>query len=326
MIHATPTSNNAALPRGKHQIMTPEGVPLVFDLADAGERIGAFLIDLFFIVLIIVVLVIALVLAAWAGLFAARGSGWFIAGLVVVLFLVRTFYFAFFELHWRGATPGKRAMKLRVIDRAGGPLGADAILVRNLMREIEVFLPLTALLSGQGSEGDAHWMTLFILAWSGLFTLFPLFNRDRLRLGDLVAGTCVIAAPRAMLLQDLATRSAKRVFGTKDDVAAERYRFTQQQLNVYGVMELQTLEEVLRRDDVHAGATRSEVARRIRKRIDWQDDAEAAERTFDAGAFLDAFYAAQRGRLEREMLFGIRRRDKHDRGEAAPRKYDGRKG
>nr|WP_298689425.1 RDD family protein [uncultured Dongia sp.] len=328
MIRAAPAASspaNAALPRGKHQIMTPEGVPLIFDLADAGERVGAFLIDLFFIVLVIVGVVIAIVLAAWVGLFATPGSGWFIAALVIGLFLVRTFYFAFFELHWRGATPGKRAMKLRVIDRAGGPLGADAILVRNLMREIEVFLPLTALLAGQGSEGDEHWMTLFILAWSGLFTLFPLFNRDRLRLGDLVAGTCVIAAPRAMLLQDLAARSGQRIRGTKDDAAAPRYRFTHAQLNVYGVMELQTLEEVLRRDDIHATATRTEVARRIRKRIDWQEDTEAAATEFDAGAFLDAFYAAQRGRLERDMLFGVRRRDKNDRGEATPRKYDRRK-
>jgi uncharacterized RDD family membrane protein YckC len=309
------------VPRGKHRIMTPEGVQLTFDLADSGERLGAFLLDAFFIMLIIVGLVIGALFAGFSGLISG-GGGWLLAALVVALFLVRTFYFAVFELHWRGSTPGKRAMKLRVIDRAGGPLRPDAILVRNLMREIEVFLPLTALLAGQGTIGDDSWMILFLLVWSGLFTLVPLFNRDRLRLGDLVAGTCVIAAPRAMLLRDLVERTAKRT-GTRDEAAAARYRFTQQQLNVYGVMELQTLEEVLRRSDLHAAATRHEVAQRIRKRIDWQDDAAAAT-PFDAAAFLNAFYAAQRGRLERDMLFGVRRKDKNDRGEGPVRKYDRR--
>jgi len=299
------------VPRGKHRILTPEGVPLTFDLADSGERLGAFLLDAFFIVLIIVGLVIGAAVLGWFG-FLSGGGGWLMAALVVAMFLVRTFYFALSELHWRGATPGKRAMKLRVIDRAGGPLRPDAILVRNLMREIEIFLPLTALLAGQGTTGDESWMILFLLAWSGLFTLFPLFNRDRLRLGDLVAGTCVIAAPRAMLLRDLVERTAKRT-SAAEEAAAARYRFTPQQLNVYGVMELQTLEEVLRRGDVHAAATRHEVSLRIRKRIAWQDDPAAAA-PFDAAAFLKAFYAAQRGRLEQDMLFGVRRKDKNDRG------------
>jgi hypothetical protein len=33
----------------------------------------------------------------------------------------------------------------------------------------------------------------------------------------------------------------------------------------------------------------------------------------EASLFLEAFYAAQRAHLERRMLFGHRRKDKHDK-------------
>jgi hypothetical protein len=49
------------------------------------------------------------------------------------------------------------------------------------------------------------------------------------------------------------------------------------------------------------------VAARIRKKIDWA--ADPGERD---GDFLAAYYAALRERLEQRLLFGHRRRDKHD--------------
>ncbi len=301
----------AAPKRGERQILTPEGVPLIFRLGELGERASAFLIDLVFLTLAIIGLVLGLLLLGWIGVPIALAGGWGIAMLVVIIFLMRTLYFAFFELRWRGATPGKRIMKLKVIDRAGGPLRADAVMVRNLMREVEVFLPLTLILSGTAGTSADQMTELAMLGWTGIFTLFPLFNRDRLRLGDLVAGTCVIATPRAMLLRDLSETSPR---ATRTAAAQPpRYAFTQQQLDVYGTMELQTLEDVLRRTDIHAAETRRESAKRIRKRIAWEDPAGPNATDFNANAFLEAFYAAQRGRLEKNMLFGIHRRDKNDR-------------
>jgi hypothetical protein len=64
------------------------------------------------------------------------------------------------------------------------------------------------------------------------------------------------------------------------------------------------LEEVLRRRDRAALRT---VAAAIRKKIGRSED----EMT-DA-VFLEAYYAGLRGRLEQRLLFGKRRRDKHDR-------------
>src|SRR5205814_1864442 len=83
-----------------------------------------------------------------------------------------------------GATPGKRLIGLRVIDRAGGPLRPEAVVARNLMREIEVFLPLSLLFLPKLTGADTLIQVL-LLVWAGLFLFMPLFNRDRLRLGDL---------------------------------------------------------------------------------------------------------------------------------------------
>jgi uncharacterized RDD family membrane protein YckC len=314
----TTVAETAALTLGRRQraIVTPEGVPLVVELADRGARAAAFVLDVVFIVLIMVLGLVALILTAevlriWA----------FVIG-ILGFFLLRIFYFPITELTGRGATWGKRILGLKVIDRQGGPLQPEAIVVRNLMREVEVFMPLTALLV-PSLTGFESLEQLLMLCWVGIFTLMPLFNRDGLRVGDLVAGTLVITAPKARLLPDLAQRRVRsRVPPTRGRPAeaAAPYRFTPAQLGHYGIYELQTLEAVLRRAEAGSLAGRQEIARRIRAKIGWPaaDQVTAALADFDATAFLEAFYAAQRAHLERRMLFGHRRRDKHDRAGQHP--------
>ncbi len=194
-------------------------------------------------------------------------------------------------------------------------------MVRNLMREVEVFLPLTAL-AVPSLTGFEALEQLLMLGWVGLFTLMPLFNRDGLRVGDLVAGTLVIAAPKAALLPDLTQRAKSSLPSTHTPARqASPYQFTPAQLGHYGVYELQTLEAVLRRVEAGSLAGRQEIARRIRTKIGWPDPSQATPETqnLDATAFLQAFYAAQRAHLERRMLFGHRRKDKHDKSDAAPK-------
>ena len=199
--------------RSHRNIVTPEGVALPVELGARSERAAAFLIDL----LIITGCFIALgLLALAAGLLGLRSNGdrgiaiWVWIALLLGWFLVRSFYFALFELRWHGSTPGKRVFRLRVIDRAGGALTADAVIARNLMREIEVFLPLTLIMVGLGTDMNG-FIELAMLGWMLIFTFMPLFNRDRLRVGDMVGGTWVISAPKATLLPDLAAASGQRV-------------------------------------------------------------------------------------------------------------------
>ena len=279
-----------ARPRRRRDIVTPESVALPVDLADRGERAAAVLIDL----LIIVAALVGLWLALWAVLRGgdiAQPSGWGLAFALVASFALRSFYFTLFELRWQGRTPGKRLLGLRVIDRRGGRLRSDAVFARNLMREVELFLPISVLIGG----GPGGWATLLTLVWVFVFVLLPFFNKDRMRAGDIVGGTWVIAAPKSLLLRDVAAGPASAS------------PFTREQLDVYGIYELQTLEDVLRQGGLHGRQAQDAVARRIQAKIGWAADPGLP----GSRAFLETFYAALRGHLEAKMLLGVRREDKH---------------
>jgi uncharacterized RDD family membrane protein YckC len=300
MQSARPIRSRSRLAR---RIETPEGVILPIELGQRGERAVAFILDFLIVIGIIIALYILLILVIVGGKFS--GVGWLFALVMLASFFIRSFYFAFFELRWQGTTPGKRAMGLRVIDRAGGPLTPQAVLARNLMREVEVFLPITVLISGT-FKGEL-WETLATIGWLAVFMFMPLFNRDALRVGDMIAGTWVVTAPKALLLRDLAEGEAS---DTAVASAAGYYNFTTKQLDAYGIYELQTLEGVLRDQRPTADEVRAEVAKRIRHKIGMPP---ADPESPDTERFLAEFYTAMRARLERRMLFGVRRRDKHDR-------------
>ena len=281
--------------RRARAVVTPEGVAVSVRLASIGERVTALVLDL-------VILIAALLVVAIAP-FAAGGYLGVTAG-ILLMFVLRVFYFAGFELAWNGRTPGKRMTSLRVINRRGGPLTPAAVIARNLMREVELFLPLSLALAGDAAIAAGPWTWIATLTWVGVLAALPLFNRDRLRAGDMVAGTWVVAEPKPVLLPDLAAARPAA------NAVAPAYVFTAQQLVVYGVKELQVLEEVLRSSGQDAAALHGDVARRIIRKIGYVHPDGGA---FDARGFLEAFYSAQRRRLEAELAFGRRRRDKHDR-------------
>jgi uncharacterized RDD family membrane protein YckC len=209
---------------------------------------------------------------------------------ILLLFFSRYGYFLIFELGPRGATPGKRALGIRVSARGGGRLTAEAVIARNLMRDVEVFIPAGFLMSGIGSSlGVTGWAAA---AWLAVFVLFPFFNKDNLRAGDLVAGTWVVEAERRQLPQAMSVR---------EEAPAGEYRFGEAELSVYGEHELQVLESVLRQDNPQAQRA---VLEAICRKIGWQAGSG------DDRVFLEAFYAALRARLEGDMRFGKRKKDK----------------
>ncbi|TIR59637.1 MAG: RDD family protein [Mesorhizobium sp.] len=274
-------------------LVTPEGVDLRVKLADAGTRASGFLLD-------VVIIVVAAVAVSLVAIFGLGGLGvkdaepLFILW-IIFIFLLRNVYFIAFEAGRRAATPGKRMVGVRVASRSGAGLSLDQVIARNLMREIEVFLPLS-ILAARGSAGVADTLsTIFGLVWALLFSLFPLFNRDRLRIGDLLAGTWVVEAPKVALLEDLSLR--------KDPVAT-RFQFSAAQLDAYGIAELHKLEEVLRRDDYFAmKAVAETIGRKIGARVE----------PVDSRAFLTAYYGELRAHLERKLLLGNRKADKYAR-------------
>jgi len=278
------------LVRKERRLMTPEGVPLRIELAEPGERIAAFLADIAFstaVALLIVVL----------GLIASIGAQITLAVALFVSFLVRNAYFIFFELRWAGVTPGKLLLGLRVIDRRGGTLRAGAVVARNLTRQAEFFFPVEMLLVNRGwiwSPADvlpvATWLTAMVV----IYYVSP----DRLRAGDLIGGTVVIAVPKRSLAEDLARDTAV-------------FEFTPEQLQHYGVKELQVLEDVLRQPHNSGSAVlRAGISERIQRRIGWTQPLSGR----DIEIFLRDFYTAQRAHLESRKKFGQERPDKFHSG------------
>lgn len=272
------------------ELVTPEGIDLKLRLAEVSERATAFLID----AAIIVGALVGMTLIAFFTLISVGRSSFEITAIIwmLVSFFLRNFYFMAFELTPRGATPGKRVMGLRVATRNGEPLGFDAIFARNAMREVELFLPLSFVLVYGREVGG--WGALAGTIWCAVFVFFPVLNSDRLRIGDFVAGTWVIRSPKRSLELDLAAGEH-----------ATSIVITQAEADVYGVKELSVLEDVLRRKD---DATMQAVAARIRAKIKRSKAQGETDR-----AFLEAYYLALRTRLEGRILFGHRRRDKHDK-------------
>lgn len=273
----------------QRKLITPEGIDLQVQLSDVGARIGAYILDQ---LIINFGLIAAFFVIIWGGVDSSPEI--VITIFILLNFFVRNFYYMFFEMGPKAATPGKRISKIRVASRTQARLTANAVFARNALREIEINLPLSFLFMSGDSVGG--WIALLGLIWSGIFLFFPLFNKDRLRAGDLIAGTWVIRAPKPILAKDLA---AEKV------VLDSNFVFTPEQIEAYGVYELHVLENVIRANDKQ---TVADVASRIRVKIKW--DKGETEADLD---FLKAYYAALRGRLETRLLFGVRRKDKFDK-------------
>ncbi|HLQ38520.1 MAG TPA: RDD family protein [Planctomycetota bacterium] len=275
------------------RIDTPEGVPLQFEIASVGERVSAFLVDVLLLLLAWLLPTVTLWLTGAIG-------AWWISCSVLLGFVAWTCYFPFFELRWHGATPGKRRLQLRVVSADGGPLTAEAVLARNFTRHFELVLPLAFLAApAHIAPGHAAWLQWLAGAWLLLLLLLPICNRARMRAGDFVAGTRVVLAPRLLLLPDLARHR------DSDAAAAARLPFTRAQLEVYGIYELQVLEEVLRRaGEPGGGDAVTAVAERIKNKLGI--DARSLVGV-PAIRFLHDFYTAQRSHLEQHLLLGRRR-------------------
>ena len=284
-------------------ILPPEGVPLTLPIAGMGVRMTAQIADLLITLVAAgcILLMLALLRLTQPQTLVAIGS--------LLFFLTRVPYYVLTELAWNGQTLGKRLMKIKVVSHDGGSLGTHAIVLRNLMKEAEVFLPGTLVLT---LDHSAPVFSLIAFGWVLVAFLIPLFNPHRQRLGDMMAGTHVIHIPQPVLLKDLAREAPPpRAEGRK-------IIFLAHQLDHYGAFELQTLEGLLRAGErqmtpdghVRHRDTLAEIIGKIRRKIGYADPVPPA----DHAAFLKAFYTAQRAHLEQRQLFGDRRADKHHAG------------
>ena len=142
-------------------ITTPEHVPIRLEPAGAGSRFLATMMDTFLITAVSSVLGFAF------GLLLPRGIAF--ALIITANFLLTWGWHVFFEVRKQGRTPGKRALRLRVIDARGLPVSLYQSLVRNIVRAID-----------------------FAPAFYGFAALVTMITPSRRRLGDLVADTLVV--------------------------------------------------------------------------------------------------------------------------------------
>jgi uncharacterized RDD family membrane protein YckC len=207
-------------------IETPERVPLHFALASIGNRFLACAIDHALQVLTIILMIIAFsVIANYSSLGdqLSNAPKWVQAVLILILFLILSSYFAFFEWIWNGQTPGKRWLKLRVIREDGRPITFWEAAVRNLLRTVDMM--------------PAPFYSI------GLISVFVSLSDQRI--GDMVAGTVVVREREAeapafaqVFASPVSDQALRRSFKPVDFVA---------ELNVMTESEIEVVETFLRR-------------------------------------------------------------------------------
>lgn len=118
---------------------------------------------------------------------AVLGSlGKFGGGLMLLLYFgLEWFYPVLFEVLGHGATPGKRALSLAVVNGNGTPIDWGASMTRNLLRSVD-FLPFAY----------------------GFGIIFMLCHQEFRRLGDIVADTLVVYREKQKALPDLSKAAA----------------------------------------------------------------------------------------------------------------------
>jgi uncharacterized RDD family membrane protein YckC len=157
------------------EVETQEHIAFRYQLAGPAQRAVAYFIDL--LIRGAVLLVFALLLMAFSGKESiSEGIG--MGAYLVLFFLMEWGYFVFFEYLRAGQSPGKRAMKLRVVHQNGRPASLGDSVLRNFLRAADL-LP-----------------TFYGV---GLATM--IFDHRFRRLGDMVAQTIVIAEPTVKRLK-----------------------------------------------------------------------------------------------------------------------------
>lgn len=152
--------------QGAPAIVTPDAVGLDVEVATVGTRGIAYIIDL--AIFGVVLFFLSLTQAVLGG--AGFVPGW----LAIAILLVLTFAWQFgypigFETLWRGRTPGKAVMGLRVVTVEGGPIRFRHAAIRAVIGIVE-------LLSTMGVPAILTCLTS---------------SRSQ-RLGDMAAGTIVV--------------------------------------------------------------------------------------------------------------------------------------
>jgi uncharacterized RDD family membrane protein YckC len=167
--------------------MLPEDVKAAFEVASPFSRVLAFLIDLGAIMVLVIGVGLVLMMMMTASV-AAGGSGLLVLSLVVLaFFVINVGYFFVFEGIFSGQTPGKLAMKLRVVKEDGEEIGPKEGIVRAFMRFL-IIGPVPSLLF----IGVFDVELLMMLAPFSFLAVVMFIDRKSRGIPDFVANTLVV--------------------------------------------------------------------------------------------------------------------------------------
>lgn len=177
---STGASLGLAALRARLAVLTPENVEFEFEPAGLAERALAWVLDA-------IVSAAALFLCAIVVVpFGVLSPGVAAAVFFVAAFLLQWWYGALCEHFFRGRTPGKAALRLRVLQQSGLRITFAQAVVRNLLRIVD-------LLPGFYLVGAVS----------------VLLDGSSRRLGDLAAGTVVVRERRAPEPTEVVPASAR---------------------------------------------------------------------------------------------------------------------
>ena len=154
------------MPPETFNVQTADNVALGYTTAGLGSRMVAQLLDNG-VAIALALAIVLLILAAGNYASSGQGATWAAGAAAGAAFLVYFGYFLLAETVTGGRTPGKAAMGLRVVRLDGSAADFSSILVRNLVRIIDVGV-----------------------FYIGIVVMF--FHPLSRRLGDLAAGTVVV--------------------------------------------------------------------------------------------------------------------------------------
>lgn len=201
-------------------IRTPEGIEFALPLAGPFSRMLAFAVD--FAAIAAAGMLLARLLAPLQ-LFSADAAQ---SAITVLYFAISLLYGILTEWFWRGQTVGKRLLGLRVVEASGLRLRPSQIIVRNLLRFVDL-LPGLYLIGG----------------------VCCVVSNRRQRLGDIAAGTIVVRTPQ------LKEPDVDQVLGRKfNSLAEHRHLAARLRQKVPAKVAHLALEAILRRDEIQSAA------------------------------------------------------------------------
>jgi uncharacterized RDD family membrane protein YckC len=255
----------------KIKLQTPESVELEFTLAGIGNRAYALAID--YVILGFTILLTLLITLFLSYQIAPNFVGgelqqsllkWLWAIEFFLVFVIYVGYFVIWETLWRGQTPGKKWVKIRVIRDDGRPARIAQATIRALLRPVD----------------DILFIGVFFIAFT---------NKEK-RIGDLVAGTVVIQNEQAQKNVNLEISSEAK------DLAIQLK--TDAQINNLLPEDYATIRDYLQKRTMMTLEAQHQLSRKLAQQIQQIIQLETIPENYSNSQFIEATYLAYQQEFE----------------------------